>query len=304
MASVAVTASIQNVRAQEGDRPQGDRRPAFRDGDRPGDGQRGPRDGQGPRDGDGDRRFGPGGPGRGFRGPGGAPDERRGPEMLLRLPVIAALDTDGDGVISSEEISGAAESLKKLDRNRDGKIDLLEMRPAGGPPAGRGPGGPPEMRRFGDRGPGDRPDGGQPERQRGDRVPGDRILGDRAPGDRGALMRRPGDGDAAGGGRGFGPEAMLERLMQQDKDGDGALTAEELPPFMARLIERADSDADGKLSREELGKALALRDRGMRREGRPGEGRPGEGRPGQGRPGQGRDAETPGGERPKRPPLE
>jgi len=76
--------------------------------------------------------------------------------------------------------------------------------------------------------------------------------------------------------------------MERDGDGDGLLTAEEMPPLMARMVERADENKDAKLSREELEKAMAERGRGMRR--------------GAGRPGA--ERETPGGERPRRPPLE
>lgn len=68
------------------------------------------------------------------------PEESRGqksrlehgtpPAQLMRtLPVIAALDADGNGVISAAEIAGAAAALKKLDGNRDGKLTNDELRP-------------------------------------------------------------------------------------------------------------------------------------------------------------------------------
>jgi hypothetical protein len=65
--------------------------------------------------------------------------------MMRMIPVIVALDQDGDGVISADEIAGAVAALKKLDTNNDGKLDGEELRPAfGGPggPGGRGRGGP------------------------------------------------------------------------------------------------------------------------------------------------------------------
>ncbi len=44
--------------------------------------------------------------------------------------LFAALDTNGDGVIDEKEMANAAESLKKLDKNHDGKITLDEVQPA------------------------------------------------------------------------------------------------------------------------------------------------------------------------------
>lgn len=80
----------------------------------------------------------PGGEGR----PGG-PGGQRPPS-----PIIEALDLNKDGVIDADEIAKAAESLKKLDKNGDGKITEDEYRPQrpGGPgagPGGRGQGPPP-----------------------------------------------------------------------------------------------------------------------------------------------------------------
>ena len=73
--------------------------------------------------------------GRGGFG-GGAP---RGPGGFgSPLAVIAALDVDGNGEISAQEIDLAVVSLRKLDRNKDGKLDRSEMGGAG--PDGRGPG--------------------------------------------------------------------------------------------------------------------------------------------------------------------
>src|SRR5690606_33873373 len=52
-----------------------------------------------------------------------------------------ALDADGDGTISAEEIAGASETLKSLDKNDDGKLSRDEIRPPHPPrgPEGRGP---------------------------------------------------------------------------------------------------------------------------------------------------------------------
>ena len=67
-----------------------------------------------------------------FGGRGG----QGGPGGFMRMfPVMAALDSDGNGEISSEEIKGAVAALKKLDKNKDGKLTEDELRPSFG---GRG----------------------------------------------------------------------------------------------------------------------------------------------------------------------
>ena len=48
---------------------------------------------------------------------------------MRRLPVIAALDADGNGEISAAEIKNATAALKKLDGNLDGKLTNDELRP-------------------------------------------------------------------------------------------------------------------------------------------------------------------------------
>ena len=57
---------------------------------------------------------------------------------MMIQPLMAALDTNHDGVIDEDEIKNAAESLRKLDKNGDGKITAEEIRPQrpGGPEAG------------------------------------------------------------------------------------------------------------------------------------------------------------------------
>jgi hypothetical protein len=66
-----------------------------------------------------------------------------GPRMPAS-PLITALDLNGDGIIDAEELAKAGESLKKLDKNGDGKLTPDEYRPQrmGGPGGQGGPGGP------------------------------------------------------------------------------------------------------------------------------------------------------------------
>jgi len=80
-------------------------------------------------------------------------------------PIITALDLNNDGTIDADELAKASESLKKLDKNGDGRLTPDEYRPQrpGGP---GGPGGP-GTRREGSRpgGPGGAgPGGGQSSR--------------------------------------------------------------------------------------------------------------------------------------------
>lgn len=44
-------------------------------------------------------------------------------------PIVTALDVDGNGTISAAEIENAVTALKKLDRNKDGKLTAEELRP-------------------------------------------------------------------------------------------------------------------------------------------------------------------------------
>ncbi len=68
--------------------------------------------------------------------PGGGPGGQGGPGsgQPPKLPLLTALDADGDGEISAAEISNAAAALKKLDKNGDGKLtrdEYMGQRPGG-----------------------------------------------------------------------------------------------------------------------------------------------------------------------------
>lgn len=71
---------------------------------------------------------------------------RRGPEggMMKFMPILAALDSNSDGIISAEEINNAPMSLKNLDKNNDGQLTEDEVRPMGGRGGRGGFGGSPE----------------------------------------------------------------------------------------------------------------------------------------------------------------
>ena len=77
--------------------------------------------------------------GRPGPGPGGP-----GPRFVI--PLMQALDANGDGIIDEQEIANAPAALKKLDKNGDGKLtpdELRPPRPEGFRGRPGGPGGPP-----------------------------------------------------------------------------------------------------------------------------------------------------------------
>lgn len=62
-------------------------------------------------------------PGNRDEGPGADGPRRPVP------PLMAALDTNHDGVIDADEIKNASAALLKLDKNGDGKLTMDELRP-------------------------------------------------------------------------------------------------------------------------------------------------------------------------------
>ena len=67
--------------------------------------------------------------------------------------------------------------------------------------------------------------------------------------------RGPG-GPGGPGGRGGDPSAMIDRLMENDTNGDGQLTQDEIPERMAQMLTGADTNGDGAIDRDELTKAM------------------------------------------------
>jgi Ca2+-binding EF-hand superfamily protein len=147
------------------------------------------------------------------RGPGGPGALRGGVEMMN--PMFAAIDVDGDGVITRNELKKAIVQLRTLDTDKDGNITLAEASPQGMA---------------------DAPMGGMPGGQFGD------------------------------------PQQMVDRIMQSDKNGDGKLTAEEIPgPMAQQMIQNGDKDGDNALSRDELMQGMKeMQDRMRNWQGGPG----------------------------------
>ena len=182
------------TRPQEGDRPR-------EGGDRPREGREG---------------MGRGGMGRGEFGQG---------RMMARLPIMMALDADQDGEISAKEIDSAVASLKKLDKNGDGKITMDEMMPNF---EGMGPGG------FG--GPGG-PGGG----------PGG--FGGGMAGNPQEIVTRLMEGDKDNDGylsESELPERMRPMITRADTDGDKKVSREELTVVAQRMSQAGRGEGSGR----------------------------------------------------------
>lgn len=145
------------------------------------------------------------------RGPGGPGPFGGGRMMMMtRMPVLKALDEDGDGEISASEIEGAVAALEKLDKNSDGKLSVDELLPEampGGPGGIGGPGDPTEMV--------------------------DRMFM--------ADVNKDGfvDKDEA-------PERMQPLFERADSDADGKLSREELTKFAAQMGGRRGGPDSGR----------------------------------------------------------
>lgn len=211
-------------------------------------------------------------------------------------PLLSALDTNHDGVISGKEIDGAPAALGTLDKNGDGQLTMDELRPAFG--GGRGPGG------GEGRGPGrgggaeasgptprelqdtlmafDKNKDGKlskdelPERMQGMFDRGDAnkdgfltpdeiaklASAQPAPtGGQGPGGERRGEGDAGPGGRGPGGFLRGDPVFAAlDADHDGVISAVEIKGAAAAL-KTLDKNGDGQLSEEEIRPAFGGRGR-------------------------------------------
>lgn len=78
-------------------------------------------------EGPGDREQGEAG---GREAPPGAGGEGGPPQPAI--PLMAALDADGDGAVSGPELASASQALRALDGDGDGRLTPDELRPAAG----------------------------------------------------------------------------------------------------------------------------------------------------------------------------
>jgi Ca2+-binding EF-hand superfamily protein len=172
---------------------------------------------------------------------GQPPGGREGGRGMFRMPLMTAIDADGDGEISASEINDAPAHLRGLDANKDGRLTPDELRPAGGPAGGAGgaAGGEEMVNRLMEY---DTDKDGRlkaedlPERMRNiiaradankdgsvDRA--ELLAMNRSEGGQRGEGRREGD---RGGLRGGDPAAFVDRLFEYDADKDGKLSREEL----------------------------------------------------------------------------
>jgi Ca2+-binding EF-hand superfamily protein len=147
-------------------------------------------------------------------------------ELIKDLPVMKALDADGDGELSTSEIENASKALMRLDKNGDGKLSTEELRPD-----------PSERKSL-------RPEGG-----------------------------RPGEGGPQMSG-----EFFARMFDTRDANKDGKLSGDEIPERMQGMLARVDKDGDGAISKEEMTKATEMM--AGRGKGEPGAGRRGDGEEG------------------------
>ena len=209
-----------------------------------------------------------------------------GQPMRPMSRLVAAIDADHDGTISSAEMQSAPAALRALDANHDGQLTPDELRPAfeGRGPRGRGDGG---FEGRGGRG-GEEGRSGAPAAsadelidtlmsfdRNGDgkldraEVP-DRFQGlfDRADANKDGSLTRDelqqsanatvqagagrgrGEGEGRGYGRGRGP-GMDPLIRALDRNRDGVLSEDEIAgaPDALRTL---DTNGDGQLSGDEL----------------------------------------------------
>ncbi|MCX6631640.1 MAG: hypothetical protein NTW28_28860 [Candidatus Solibacter sp.] len=188
-------------------------------------------------------------------------------------PLWTALDADGDGSISAEEIINSPAALRRLDRNGDGILTLEEMRPV--MPGGRGPEGGERregpagadgnsveetvktLMAFDTNGDGKLQKAELPERmqaifERGDANRDGLLTADEVRAMAQAQAQPATGGREGGRGRGW-PEGMMRMdpiFASLDANHDNAIAADEIDNAAAAL-RALDKNHDGKLTQDE-----------------------------------------------------
>ena len=162
---------------------------------------------------------------------------------VVRGPAIfRVLDENGDGRISRQELSRAAERFDALDEDGNDAITLDELFAQPGGDVGSRAAGPGNAV----------PRASQPRPRTSpeeDTAAADTAAGNDASG----TSIKPAQTPAGSMDRNLGA-----RLFQRyDQDGDGRLSREEAPAALRQHFERFDADGDGQVSREEFAAVVA-----------------------------------------------
>ena len=183
-----------------------------------------------------------GGRDRRSRGSGG---ERRPGGLMRALPVLVALDENGDGEISTDEIEKAEAALAKLDKNGDGKLSGDEVRPSRS--------------------------GGQGERRPGGRPPGQAQGTDKSSEEIARILEFGTEDDIADLAREADPRRFFEAMREMSSDDRrkvmSALPEDIRSRFRSRFGGRRPGDRGGERgrSRDRAGRGGGGSDRPERR---------------------------------------
>lgn len=183
----------------------------------------------------------------------GAEAQGQAPTGPPQNAMFSVIDANGDGAITMRELRKAVAALKKLDSDGDGVITLAEVSQPAGPAD--------ESTQFVDRlMANDRNGDGKLTADEVDARTAAMLQGADANGD-GAIDRQELAAAAVnarnGGAGGFtgqfgATQVNSGRLMDHDRNGDGKLTPDEVPPNMSGLIRGGDQNNDGALDAQEL----------------------------------------------------
>lgn len=178
---------------------------------------------------------------------------------------LKEIDTNGDKSISKEEAGERWERLSKLDTDGDSTVTMKELMAARG---GKGKGRPEEK-------PGEKPEGKPGEKPEGGKGKG-KGKGERPEGGPGEMFKRADKNSDGKISKDEVPEQAWERLGKLDKDGDDAVSKEEMAAMAAMMrqrggkggpqggkgkgpeggpgaiFEKLDKDKDGKLAESEV----------------------------------------------------
>jgi Ca2+-binding EF-hand superfamily protein len=231
------------------------------------------------------------------KGPGKGGEAKGGPKGKGDGSFFKQIDKDGDKAISQEEAGERWERMKALDKDADGKVTFQEMAAArggagGGPkgPGGEGPGGKggpgkggPEMFKRADKNNDGKLTSDEVPEQVWARLSKLDKDGDKAISSEEAKAGRPGGPPPGGGSPGADGKARADEMWKRaDQNSDGKISKDEVPEQAWERLGKMDKNGDDAVTREEMAAGMmAMRGGKGDGKGRPG----GKGGPPQGGPG-------------------